>query len=349
MYSHLYRMWKVALYLSFVVVALASVTSDAGTAARKPIVNQEVVDRINAGGFPWTASTKQGSTVEGADEVAIKRLLGVKIPKGQTQAQRDLITPPKVFTPEELAAEVPASFDASAKWPQCSTITHIRDQSACGSCWAVAAAESISDRYCTYGGPKDLLISAADIMECCSYCGQGCEGGQPGLAWSFWRSYGLVSDQCQPYPFPKCEHHIPQNHYPPCPKNAYPTPQCPGDVCNSTGVSNKVYKGKNSWSVQGVRQFQQELMTNGPFEVTFSVYADFPNYKGGVYVQTSQHYLGGHAVKVVGWGTLNGVPYWRIANSWNTDWGLDGYFLIRRGTDECGIEDGGTAGEPELP
>lgn len=29
-------------------------------------------------------------------------------------------------------------------------------------------------------------------------------------------------------------------------------------------------------------------------------------------------HLGGHAVKIVGWGVLEGVPYWLVANSWNT-------------------------------
>ena len=84
----------------------------------------------------------------------------------------------------------------------------------------------------------------------------------------------------------------------------------------------------------------------GPFEVAFTVYGDFPTYKSGVYVQTNNTELGGHAVRVVGWGTLDGVAYWKIANSWNTDWGLKGYFLIKRGVDECGIEDSGSAGTP---
>jgi hypothetical protein len=32
------------------------------------------------------------------------------------------------------------------------------------------------------------------------------------------------------------------------------------------------------------------------------------------------------------------VEYWKVANSWNEYWGERGYFRIRKGTDECGIE-----------
>lgn len=38
----------------------------------------------------------------------------------------------------------------------------------------------------------------------------------------------------------------------------------------------------------------------------------------------SGKYLGGHAVKVIGWGSENGTPYWLVANSWNANWGLQG-------------------------
>lgn len=55
------------------------------------------------------------------------------------------------------------------------------------------------------------------------------------------------------------------------------------------------------------------------------------------------HYVWGykvglHAVKIVGWGEENGVPYWLCANTWTPDWGDSGFFKIRRGNNECGIE-----------
>jgi hypothetical protein len=76
--------------------------------------------------------------------------------------------------------------------------------------------------------------------------------------------------------------------------------------------------------------------------------------------------LGGHSVRLLGWGTDAGQDYWIIANSWNEvcsrycsrqpdsyaesvlqDWGLNGFFHIARGNDECGIEDECNAGTPE--
>jgi len=87
-------------------------------------------------------------------------------------------------------------------------------------------------------------------------------------------------------------------------------------------------------------------MTNGPVEAAFTVYADFPTYKSGVYHHVTGSALGGHAIKILGWGVENGTAYWTVANSWNEDWGNKGFFKIKRGTDECGIEGQVVAGLP---
>jgi len=90
-----------------------------------------------------------------------------------------------------------------------------------------------------------------------------------------------------------------------------------------------------------------EIFQNGPVETAFTVYADFVTYKSGVYRHTTGGALGGHAVKIVGWGAEGGDNYWKIANSWNPTWGDQGYFKILRGVNECGIESQISAGLPE--
>jgi cathepsin B len=71
-------------------------------------------------------------------------------------------------------------------------------------------------------------------------------------------------------------------------------------------------------------------------ETGFNVYADFMSYKAGIYVHTSGALEGGHAVKVLGWGTENGANYWLCANSWGPNWGEKGFFRIKQG--QCGID-----------
>jgi len=44
------------------------------------------------------------------------------------------------------AEEPPVSFDARQVWPNC--VHPIRDQGQCGSCWAFAGSETLSDRMC---------------------------------------------------------------------------------------------------------------------------------------------------------------------------------------------------------
>ena len=46
-------------------------------------------------------------------------------------------------------------------------------------------------------------------------------------------------------------------------------------------------------------------MTNGPVEASFEVYDDFLTYKSGVYSHLTGKGLGGHSVKIIGWGIEN--------------------------------------------
>ncbi len=93
-----------------------------------------------------------------------------------------------------------------------------------------------------------------------------------------------------------------------------------------------------------VAAIQTEIMTNGPVEAAFTVYQDFITYTSGVYKHVSGSEVGGHAVKILGWGVDSGTNYWLVANSWNPYWGNNGYFWILRGVDECGIEQNIVAG-----
>lgn len=264
--------------------------------------------------------------------------------------------PPKIHNLEE--SDLPDEFDARQQWSHCPTILEIRDQGSCGSCWAFGAVEAMSDRICIHsGGKTHFRFSAEDLVSCCSSCGMGCNGGFPGQAWSYWVNKGLVSggrynssQGCQPYAIPPCEHHVNGTRMP-CTGDDNGTPKCMRTCEKGYPVPYKKDKhfGKESYSVSSEpEQIQREIMKNGPVEGAFTVYSDLLQYKSGVYQHVEGEALGGHAIKILGWGTENGSPYWLIANSWNSDWGDNGFFKILRGEDHCGIESMITAGLPNV-
>jgi len=213
---------------------------------------------------------------------------------------------------------VPTELDARTKWP--GLIHPIRNQAHCGSCWAFSASEVLSDRVAIASGKKSPVLSAEDLVSC-DKGDMGCQGGRLASAWSYLTKTGLVTDSCYPYS-----------------AASGTAPACRTSCVDSESFTRT--QAKSSYAINGVVNMQKDMMTNGPIQVAFKVYKSFMSYKSGVY---SKHFWeltpeGGHAVKMVGWGTENGADYWLVANSWDTTWGLSGFFKIKRGSDECGIE-----------
>ena len=307
-----------------------------------------IIEEINSrNDVHWVAGHNHYWDGKSMDD--IKRLMGV------------LPTPPEHKLEEkniEVREDLAGDFDSRTAWPNCESIKEVRDQSNCGSCWAFGAVEAMSDRICVASGQKlQTRISAQDLLTCCGFsCGQGCNGGFPQAAWSHFKNTGLVTgwlynttNWCQAYSFPNCDHHV-SGRYPNC-TGELPTPKCV-KTCASTynnSWAQDIHKGSSVYTVpNNVAKIQTEIQTNGPVEASFTVYNDFLAYKSGVYHHTSGSALGGHAIKILGWGTEGGVDYWLVANSWNEDWGDKGFFKIKRGNNECGIEQGVVAGIPVI-
>jgi len=321
------------------VAALAAVVHGIILGENEPVNSARMVNWVNQQKTSWTASMDQGNFIRGMTTNQARRLMGV-LPR-----QDGPQLPLSKYSQEELRA-VPDTFDARQQWPNCWTIQQIRDQSACGSCWAFGAVEAISDRYCVSNVAQNLSVSAQDMNSCCDSCGGGCGGGYPASAWRYWADTGLVSEKCDPYSLPSCDHHL-ANSSNPCPQNEYPTPPCVKQCQDGETWNSALHFGSDIRSTRGEANIMAEIFKSGPVETAFTVYADFLSYKSGVYIRQSNQVLGGHAVKFLGWGVENNVKYWLVANSWNVHWGDQGFFKIIRGVNECGIEDEVNFGTPK--
>lgn len=65
---------------------------------------------------------------------------------------------------------------------------------------------------------------------------------------------------------------------------------------------------------------------------------DIMSYSGGVILSKNCGRDSiNHAVVLVGYGIDKGLKYWKVRNSWNTDWGEDGYFRLERDRNTCGM------------
>jgi cathepsin B len=71
---------------------------------------------------------------------SMKRLMGSLETPEHILAQFDTV--------DAVAATIPTEFNATVEWPGCQSISEIRDQANCGSCWSFGAAEAMTDRYC---------------------------------------------------------------------------------------------------------------------------------------------------------------------------------------------------------
>lgn len=241
-------------------------------------------------------------------EMSIEEFKATLNPHIRRHAERETVNPEVALSAED--------FDARTHWPNCHTIGNVLDQAQCGSCWAFAGSEVLSDRFCIVGCDHGQL-SAQDLVSC-DYLDDGCNGGNLDSEWNWMKSKGICTENCMKYK-----------------SGGGSVPKCPSK-CDG-GASITRYKAR-SYAHQSANQIMKDLEANGPLEVAFDVYDDFRSYKSGVYHHVSGSYLGGHAVKLIGYGTDGSTPYWLIVNSWGRSWGMQGLFKILRGKNECGIE-----------
>lgn len=261
-------------------------------------------------------------------------------------------------------SEIPTSYDLRTKYPECSSISEIKDESTCNASWAVATTSTITDRICIQLKDNKTRLSAEELITCCKQCGN-CKGGNSQTAYFYYNTKGIVSggeynskDFCKSYSFEPCLHFNSEENsdsleLAKCGATSA-TPECSNTCTGNTSIKyekNK-YFGSEPEYFTNEREIQEEIIKNGPVSTRFILFKDFLYYKSGVY---SWKYgfpqLGLHNLKIIGWGEdinedKEKIKYWICVNSWNNNWGENGYVRFLRGVDHLEIESNAMASNP---
>ena len=270
----------------------------------EPAISKELYNGLISWELPWKVVPYEENLFKSWTLEDLKKLLQER-PIDVTK-MRGLEVP--------LACQPPETFDGRDKYKDC--IHPPLDQANCGSCWAFSVSEVLSDKFCI--GGKGVVLSPQDLNSCDSQ-NDACNGGSIYTGMQYAEDFGVVEEACLPYGSGA-------GASPPCPKY-----KCP------TGKQWAKYRCKRG-SVAALTKIADMkcALMNGPISGRFEVYEDFMQYKEGIYEFKNGSYIGGHAIKVVGWGVQNGTNYWICENSWGPDWGLKGFFQIKQG--DCEID-----------
>ena len=191
------------------------------------------------------------------------------------------------------------------------SLTPIRNQGACGSCWAFAAVGTLeSSNAIINGAQADLAEQHA--LSCSG--GGTCGGGwyTPIYEWLAAGKDGLQTESKVPY-------------------------QATDATCKAGG---KTPYEVETWgwvdpvnSQPSVAAMKAAMCQYGPLTAAVAATPAFIAYSGGVFNEKSNTQIN-HAINLVGWDDSKNA--WLLRNSWGTNWGEDGYMWIDYGSNSVG-------------
>lgn len=312
----------------------------AQTAQQHP-VRQDIVDAVRAHPVSWEPIDARSNPLALLSASEAIGLSGYHVEEAlaeEAKRRKKRENTPRETLPGLGGNGFPREFDARVEFPHCKH--KIRNQFKCGSCWAFSTAETWEDNACILGlngVDNETVFSTEDLLACATFGSGKCGGGRINYAFDYVTSDGLVDEKCFPY--------TSQNGtVSSCPAEVGPDQR----VCPNKGISWNATKCAG----QPNDLFTKDLMKGGIMQLGavatgYTVYEDFYNYKSGIYRHVTGKMLGGHAIKVVGWGVQNATvntpeeEYWIVANSWGEKWGMDGYFYFSFNDTDCHFGAGG--------
>ncbi len=253
-----------------------------------------------------------------------------------SQPKIDLSNPDRTILPEDSTASSPgdennsnaevsaASLPASFDWRTKGVVSAIRDQGACGSCWAFGTVGIMESAVKIATGITTDL--SEQFLVSCNKDGWGCNGGN--MLANKYHKDTLGLDQTQIGAVFEFD----------MPYTASDSP-CSIIVNHPYRLSDWQFVTGSEFTSPTVDQIKNAIYTYGPVEAGVYAGSAFQGYTGGIFStnETDPTYPGwpNHMINLVGWDDAG--QYWILRNSWGSWWGESGYMRIKYGTSLVGF------------
>lgn len=203
-----------------------------------------------------------------------------------------------------------ASFSWTT-WRGMNWMTSVKDQAACGSCYAESPTGTLEAVYNIEQGSQKNLDTAEQVFvsPCFTPDPGSCLGGSRGEVLNIIKDHGVPDESVMPYQSQVCAHNDGTGHLA-C--NAGIGAHCSiPNSCNMGALApDHVWKVTSFGSSSGtVSHVKQQLLCKGPLSVCSGSWW--------------------HCVVLVGWDNNVNGGSWLIKNSWGTGWGTNGYGWIK--------------------
>jgi hypothetical protein len=206
----------------------------------------------------------------------------------------------------------------------------VDNQGSCGSCTAFGASHAWQDYFTAIGCALPKLATQHILN-----CAISCNGGYPNAVFSWIQNTGQTTETCLKYRAVQnaCNNNCDSGSASTCGGSATITQRLHTQyTCTTSEATMRAWLDAG-YPMSIALTLMQKFYDHGSASVAAN--SVYPRSTGSTTV------IGGHAMEIVGYGTLAGVPYWQMKNSWGATWGDAGYMKIRRGVNQGGIESNG--------
>ncbi|RLO12477.1 hypothetical protein DYB28_014948, partial [Aphanomyces astaci] len=217
---------------------------------------------------------------------------------------------PQNFTNATPLPELANERASEADWSTSKCNSPIPNQGQCGSCWAFASIGTVETAHCIATG--ELLDLSEQQLVSCDKTNNGCNGGNPLQAIDSMQQ-GVCTEESYPYKSGKGGQ---------------------SGTCQTSCTKKKLSIGKTKRTT-GESSLMTVLQSQPAAVAVESGNAVWRNYKSGI-VSQCPGAQSDHAVIAIGYGTSTG-DYFKIKNSWGTEWGEGGYIYLKRGMSSKGV------------